>query len=97
MLRFAWASVCLSLALAACVAAPYPPPVAGGPAPPPVAAPVRHVAILAPRTDLGAALVNGAQLALDVPGAPVLDVRDTFGTPEGAAGAARAAVAAGDI
>src|SRR5208337_1902597 len=101
MLRFAWASVCLSLALAACVAAPYPPPVAGGPAPPPVAAPVRHVAILAPltgpRSDLGAALVNGAQLALDVPGAPVLDVRDTFGTPEGAAGAARAAVAAGDI
>jgi branched-chain amino acid transport system substrate-binding protein len=99
MLRFACASLGISLALAACVAPPPPPPpLAVAPAP---GLPAKHIAILAPltgpRSDLGAALVNGAHLALDVPGAPVLDVRDTFGTPEGAAAAARAAIASGDV
>lgn len=60
----------------------------------------RGVAILAPLTganaERGQALVRAAQLALDAAGSPPLDVRDTAGTPEGAAAAAAAAIAAGD-
>jgi hypothetical protein len=68
--------------------------------PPPVAPPRgTRVALLAPltgpRADLGQALVQAAQLALAVPDAPILDVKDTGGTPEGAAAAAQAALAAG--
>lgn len=37
-----------------------------------------------------------AKLAFTAPGAPPLDVRDTGGTPQGAAAAAQAAIAAGD-
>ena len=52
-----------------------------------------RIAILVPLTgpyaDLGQALVQAAQLALDVPGAPQLDVKDTGGTPAGAAAAAQ--------
>ena len=58
-----------------------------------------HVALLAPLTgpnaDRGNALAQAAKLALDLPGAPVLDVIDTKGTPEGAAAAATAAIAGG--
>jgi branched-chain amino acid transport system substrate-binding protein len=61
----------------------------------------RPVSILLPltgaRADLGQSLLKAAQLALDAPGAPRLDVRDTAGTPEGAATAARAAIAAGAV
>jgi len=68
--------------------------------PVPVPAPRgEHVALLAPltgpRADLGQALVQAAQLALAAPGAPMLDVKDTGGSPEGAAAAAQAALAAG--
>jgi len=53
------------------------------------------VPLSGPRAEIGQALARGAQLALDTPGAPPLDQRDTGGTPEGAAEAARAAIAAG--
>ena len=60
----------------------------------------RSVAILAPLTganaERGLALVRAAQLALEPAGSPPLDVRDTAGTPQGAAAAAEAAIAAGD-
>ncbi len=60
----------------------------------------RPVAILLPLSgayaDLGQSLLKAAQLALAAPGAPRLDVQDTGGTPQGAATAARAAIAAGD-
>lgn len=48
-----------------------------------------------PRADLGQALAQAAQLAMEVPGAPTLDVKDTGGTPQGAAAAAQAAIAEG--
>ena len=74
------------------------PGAAAGPAP---AAPAgAHVALLAPVTganaERGQALVQAAQLALAAPGSPGLDVRDTGSTPQGAATAAQAALAAGD-
>ncbi len=72
---------------------------APGAAPSTAAPPGHAVAALlplsGPRADLGTALRNAAQLALDAPGAPTLDVRDTGGTPDGAARAAREAIAAG--
>lgn len=59
----------------------------------------RGVALLAPMTgpnaERGQALANGARLALADPGALPLDVLDTAGTPDGAAAAARQAIAAG--
>jgi len=58
-----------------------------------------RVAILVPLTgqyaNIGQALLQAAQLALAVPGAPQLDVKDTGGTPAGAAAAAHAAIADG--
>lgn len=58
-----------------------------------------RVAILAPLSGpnaaLGQALVRAAQLALEAPGSPALDVQDTQGTAAGAAAAASAAIAAG--
>ncbi len=91
--------------LAACVADPggagYGRPVSvGGGAPVvPPGAPGRSVAILLPLTgpnaEVGQALLRAAQLALDQPGAPKLDARDTGGTPAGAADAAKSALAAG--
>ena len=58
-----------------------------------------RVAILAPltgpRAEIGAVLVLAARVALETDGAPHLDQHDTGGTPEGAANAARAAIAAG--
>lgn len=53
------------------------------------------VPLSGPRAEIGQALVRGAQVALDGAGAPALDQRDTGGTAEGAAEAARAAIAAG--
>jgi branched-chain amino acid transport system substrate-binding protein len=59
----------------------------------------QRVAILlpltGPRADLGQALQQAAQLALATPGAPLLDVKDTGGTPQGAAAAAQAAIGGG--
>ncbi len=58
-----------------------------------------RVAILLPlsgaRADIGQSMLHAAQLALDAPGAPPLDAKDTAGTPEGAAAAAREAIAGG--
>jgi ABC-type branched-subunit amino acid transport system substrate-binding protein len=48
-----------------------------------------------PRADLGQMMLHAAQLALDGPGAPPLDAKDTGGTPEGAAAAAQSAIAEG--
>jgi hypothetical protein len=78
--------------------APPPIPAPAPPAPPP---PSGHtIALLAPLTGplatIGQGLVNAAQLALAPVGSPPLDVRDTGGTPQGAATAAAAALAAGD-
>ena len=60
----------------------------------------RRVAILLPLSGgnavLGQAMLRAARLALASPGSPGLDARDTLGTPEGAAEAARLSLAAGD-
>ena len=48
-----------------------------------------------PHADLGPPMLQATQLALDAPGAPALIVKDTGGTPDGAASAARAALAEG--
>jgi hypothetical protein len=93
------------LALAGCGGARsgrggYGPIALGGPGSLSTPAPAgRGVAILAPLTgpnaERGQALVKAAQLALSEPGSPPLDVRDTGGTPAGAAAAAQAAIGAG--
>ncbi len=58
-----------------------------------------RVAILLPLSggfaELGQAMLRAAQLALPEGQAPALDVRDTGGTPDGAASAARTAIADG--
>jgi branched-chain amino acid transport system substrate-binding protein len=48
-----------------------------------------------PRADIGQPMLQAAQVALDAPGAPALIVKDTGGTPQGAAAAAQAALAEG--
>jgi len=64
-----------------------------------IAAPSRRVAILLPLTgptaEIGQALLRAAQLSLDQPGGLPLDAKDTGGTAEGAAEAARQALAGG--
>ena len=59
-----------------------------------------QVALLLPLTGnlapVGQILENAAKLALPDSGQPSLDIRDTGGTPQGAAAAAQAAIAAGD-
>jgi hypothetical protein len=107
MVRRTFLLVAGTLALAACAVAPPAAPSApvgptalgAQPAVPPRVATGHGVAILAPLTganaELGQALVRAAQLALADPGSPALDVRDTGGTPGGAAAAAQAAIAAG--
>lgn len=59
-----------------------------------------RIAILLPlsgaNADRGQGLLNAARLAFNVPGAPTLDVKDTAGTPDGAAQAAQQAIQAGD-
>jgi len=77
-----------------------PAPIAPGSALAPTPQSNLRVALLAPQTgaesSVGVSLVNAAQLALAAPGSPMLDVHDTQSTPEGAASAAEAAIAAGD-
>ena len=80
-------------------------PYAGGPQPTGFAQsgaasePGRDVAILlplsGPREEVGQSMLRAAKLALDAPGAPRLISKDTGGTPEGAARAAREAIGAG--
>ncbi len=57
----------------------------------------QRIAILLPlsgaRADMGQAMLRAAQLALEGPGAPALDAKDTGGTPQGAAAAAQQAIA----
>jgi branched-chain amino acid transport system substrate-binding protein len=57
------------------------------------------IAILLPLSgklgEIGKPMLLAAQLALSVPGSPVLEVKDTGGTPEGAAQAAQEAVDGG--
>jgi hypothetical protein len=76
-----------------------PPPQTYQAATPPPTAAASRVAILlpmsGPHADLGPPMQQAAQLALDAPGAPALIVKDTGGTPDGAAAAARAALAEG--
>ncbi len=71
-----------------------PPPASQAPAGPP------HIAILLPITgpmaNVGGPMLQAAQLALSVPGSPILDVHDTAGDPARAGGEAQAALAAGD-
>ncbi len=85
--------------LATAPTVPLAPGAPGAPAASPVAPAGRTITLLAPLSgqlaDRGQALANAAQLALASPGSPPLDVRDTGGTPEGAAQAATAALAAG--
>jgi ABC-type branched-subunit amino acid transport system substrate-binding protein len=106
-----WAFLFLACALAASCADPfedrYQPPKNYGYAYAPVPAPLPRsqstarmsgrVAILLPlsgaRADLGQTLLQAAQLGFDGD----IDVHDTGGTPDGAATAARAALAAGDV
>jgi branched-chain amino acid transport system substrate-binding protein len=79
-----------------------PVPLAGAPPPgaPGGAGPAgQRVAILLPlsgaRADLGQSMLRAAQLAMDESGAPPLDAKDTGGTPDGAAQAARSAISDG--
>ena len=84
------------------VGSPGAPGPTGGPYQGAAAAPTAgtgKVAILlplsGPRADIGQPMLQAAQLALDAPGAPALIVKDTTGTPEGAAAAVQAALAEG--
>jgi branched-chain amino acid transport system substrate-binding protein len=98
----AWTLLAALGGLAACVAdtgdAGYGRPAVVGAAPA-VDSLGRRVTILLPLTgstaEIGQAMLRAAQLSLDQPGAPPLDVRDTKGTPGGAAEAAKLAIAAG--
>jgi ABC-type branched-subunit amino acid transport system substrate-binding protein len=105
MLRRAFVLLIGTLGLAACgssdsdkptvINQPLAPP--GGPVGNPGAA--GPVAILLPLTgrmaDIGKPMLGAAQLALAVPGSPDLLVKDTGGTPDGAAKAAQEAIQAG--
>ena len=80
-------------------------PPSGGVTPPTKAGPAigktgGNVALLVPLTGplapYGQALENAAKLVFPVQLSPGLDVRDTGGTPQGAAAAAQAAITAGD-
>src|ERR1019366_9304855 len=72
---------------------------AAGTTPTPGPAAAGPVAILLPLSgkmaEIGKPMLWGAQLALSIPGAPILDVKDTDGTPEGAARAAQQAIEGG--
>jgi ABC-type branched-subunit amino acid transport system substrate-binding protein len=78
-----------------------PPPINGGTAPEGTTGKTGGpVALLVPLTGglapVGQALANAARLAFPAGSETQLDVRDTGGTPQGAASAAQAAIAAGD-
>lgn len=111
MLRRAFVLLLATLAMAGCdngysggYAGGYRQPVGLGAPPPyaPLGARPRntnHVSILLPLSggyaELGQAMLRAAQLALPEGESPGLDARDTRGTPDGAANAAREAIAAG--
>ncbi|MBN8898914.1 MAG: penicillin-binding protein activator, partial [Rhodospirillales bacterium] len=105
MLRRAFLVLFGTLALAACGSggsygpAGTGPTVLGTPAANASAHGGSRVAILlplsGPRADLGQAMLQAAQLALPAPDSPPLSVKDTRGTPEGAAAAAQQAMAEG--
>jgi branched-chain amino acid transport system substrate-binding protein len=110
MLRRAFVLLLGTLALSGCgggygyaplsgYSAPPVPLGAGQPGAPGAGAAGGRVAILlplsGPRGDIGQAMLHAAQLGLDAPGAPPLDAKDTGGTPDGAAAAARGAIADG--
>jgi branched-chain amino acid transport system substrate-binding protein len=90
------------LAVSACTygGPPATPPMVA--APPTVIAPPGppRIAILLPLTGpmagVAGPMLQAAQLALSLPGSPVLDVRDTGGDPQRASQAAQAAIQAGD-
>ncbi|MDD2876356.1 MAG: penicillin-binding protein activator [Acidiphilium sp.] len=54
------------------------------------------VPLSGPYAAIGKSIEQSVKLAFTAPGAPALDVRDTGSTPQGAAAAAQAAIAAGD-
>lgn len=54
------------------------------------------VPLSGPLSAVGQVLANAAKLAIPAEGTPSLDIRDTQGTPQGAASAAAAGLAAGD-
>lgn len=111
MLRRTFALLLVTLALPACDALERAGlssrPVIGAPVPTQAQATAKQsarsggtwVVILAPlsgeRARIGQTLVQAARIALEAEGAPPFDQRDTAGTAEGAASAARAAIAAG--
>jgi hypothetical protein len=109
MLRRAFVLLLGTLALSACYDGGYRTPSRGyggsyGPVglPPPGGpggAGSQRVAILlplsGPRADMGQAMLHAAQLAFDGSGASSVNAKDTGGTPEGAAAAARTAVSEG--
>jgi branched-chain amino acid transport system substrate-binding protein len=105
MLRWAFGLLLGTLALSGCGGGSGPYGYGGGPVPlngptgPAPGATGQRVAILLPLSgqyaDIGQSMLHAAQLALDAPGAPPLDSKDTGGTPEGAAAAARSAIADG--
>ncbi|MBN8903478.1 MAG: penicillin-binding protein activator [Rhodospirillales bacterium] len=105
MLRRAFLVLFGTLALAACGSggsygpAGTGPTVLGTPAANASAHGGSRVAILlplsGPRADIGQAMLQAAQLALPAPDSPPLSVKDTRGTPEGAAAAAQQAMAEG--
>lgn len=111
MLRRTFALLLVTLALPACDVMERTGlssrPVIGAPVPSQAQATAKQLAgsggtrvvILAPlsgeRAGIGQALVQAARIALETEGAPPFDQQDTAGTAEGAASAARAAIAAG--
>jgi branched-chain amino acid transport system substrate-binding protein len=106
MLLLALAACARGPMVAAPIGSPQPPgagpgaPLLGGPPPPGAAGPVK-VAVLLPlsgaNAELGKAMLEAAQMALFTTGNDRLTLvpRDTSGTPDGAGGAARAAIGEG--
>lgn len=89
------------LVMAACTDMTQPATPVSVAAPPPVLPPgPPRVALLLPLTghyaDVGQAMLKAAQLTLQNPNSPVLDVQDTGGDPARAGSAAQQAVASGD-
>jgi ABC-type branched-subunit amino acid transport system substrate-binding protein len=101
MLRRAFLLLAGFSGLTSCSPAPSPVVYRGptGYAPAGAAPSNQKVAILlplsGPRADIGQPMLQAGQLALAAPGSPPLISEDTGGTPQGAAGAVRAALAAG--
>jgi branched-chain amino acid transport system substrate-binding protein len=106
MLLLALAACARGPMVAAPIGSPQPPGAGpgmqppGGPPPPGAAGPVRGAVLLplsGANAELGKAMLEAAQMALFTTGSDRLTLvpRDTSGTPDGAAGAARAAIGEG--